>query len=196
MSEISTDIPCPVCEAKALIIRSIDLDIPYFGKTCQTTLFCKKCGYRHNDFMISELKEPMRFEVCVESREDLNIKVVRSASATVTVPELGMKVEPGVVSEGYISNVEGVLRRFGDAVEQAMRFSKGTDEEPASAEKGKEVLEGIDSVIAGKEGITIVIEDPFGNSAILSPKAKKRPLTEEELKGLKTGMVIADVVRD
>ncbi len=195
MSEMKTDIPCPVCGKKAVVIRDVILNIPYFGKTRETTLQCRECGYRHTDFMIEELREPMRFELLIEGTEDLNIRVVRSASGTISVPELGMKVEPGVASEGFISNIEGVLMRFRDAVEQAIHFSEGTAEEKASAERGGEILQSIDRVREGKEKVTVVIEDPFGNSAILSPKAKKRPLTDEEAKGLRTGMNIVDVVR-
>lgn len=196
MSEMKTDIPCPVCGKRAVVIRETTLNIPYFGRTRETTLQCRECGYRHTDFMIEELKEPMRFELLVEDEDDLNARVVRSASGTISVPELGMKVEPGVASEGFISNIEGVLMRFREAVEQAIHFSAGTEDEDASTERGEEILKSIDRVREGKERVTIVIEDPFGNSAILSPKAKKRPLTSEEVEGLRTGMNIVDVVRE
>jgi len=38
----------------------------------------------------------------------------------------------------------------------------------------------------------VVIDDPFGNSAIISEKARKRALTEQEVKELKTGMFILE----
>ncbi|MBP3800305.1 MAG: hypothetical protein ILA19_04935, partial [Bacilli bacterium] len=40
------------------------------------------------------------------SKETLSVRVVRSQSATVTIPEIGVKVEPGPKSEGYVTNVE------------------------------------------------------------------------------------------
>jgi len=39
----------------------------------------------------------------------------------------------------------------------------------------------------------VIIEDPLGNSAIDSEKAVRSALTEEDLAGLKTGMVLLDI---
>jgi len=36
----------------------------------------------------------------------------------------------------------------------------------------------------------LVVEDPFGHSAILHPEARKRDLTTDELEKLKTGFTI------
>jgi zinc finger protein len=37
-----------------------------------------------------------------------------------------------------------------------------------------------------------MIEDPLGNSAIVSEKAVRSPLTDEEIADLKTGTIILD----
>ena len=39
----------------------------------------------------------------------------------------------------------------------------------------------------GKLRFTLVLKDPFGNSTIISEKAKKRRIGQRELKGLKFG---------
>jgi C4-type Zn-finger protein len=39
----------------------------------------------------------------------------------------------------------------------------------------------------GKLRFTLVLKDPFGNSTIISEKAKKRRIGRRELKGLKFG---------
>ena len=39
----------------------------------------------------------------------------------------------------------------------------------------------------GKLRFTLVLKDPFGNSTIISEKAKKRRIGRRELKGLKLG---------
>ncbi len=189
------DIPCPSCDAAQLEYSMITLDIPYFGELVQTTLLCKKCEYKHNDVMIADLGGPMRHEMIVDSEKDMSVKVVRSASGTVSVPELGMKVEPGVASDGYISNVEGVLSRFRDAVEMAIRFAKGKPDEEGSQKKGQEVLDAIQLVIDGKMKITLIVEDPFGKSAIISDKTSTRKLTEEEAKALNSGFSIFEAAR-
>ena len=194
MPEISVDFPCPGCKEASLIYRSTELEIPFFGKATQTTLICGSCGYKHNDIILSELKEPTQYSVPIESEDDMSVKVVRSASATVSVPELGLKVEPGVASEGYITNVEGVLVRFRDAVGQAIRFAVGTEDEEASRIQGEEILKRIESTINGNEHVTLILNDPFGNSAILSERASKIELTEEEANELHTGYNIVDLL--
>jgi zinc finger protein len=47
--------------------------------------------------------------------------------------------------------------------------------------------------LRGQYNLTIIIEDPLGNSAIDSQNAIRSALTEEELAGLKTGMILLDI---
>lgn len=195
MVELPTGVPCPACDKDELKYRSVELDIPYFGKATQTSLICEGCGYKHNDIMLNQLNEPFKYSFIIKCEEDMSVKVVRSASGTVSVPELGLKVEPGVASEGYISNVEGVLQRFRGVVGQAIRFAKGTEDEETSAAQGKIILGSIDEVIDGKRSVTLVIEDPFGNSAIISDRATKEPIPEEKAAELESGFNVLEVVK-
>ena len=193
MVEQSTGLPCPVCDHRDLTLRWVELEIPYFGTVTQTTLLCKACSYKHNDILLGELKDPLRITFPVTGEQDMSVKVVRSASATVSVPELGLMVEPGITSEGYISNVEGVLQRFRGAVEQAIRFAAGTEEETTARENGLSILGGIDEVISGTRTVTLVIEDPYGNSAIISPRAVTEPIPAEEAERLKQGFPVFEM---
>jgi len=177
---------CPICGGKnTLKVFSNQLDIPYFGKVMETTLICEKCKYRKSDIIPLEVKEPKRYTLKVSSEEDLNKRVVRSATGHVRIPELGFEVRPGPASEGYISNVEGVLNRLEDAVRMLIRW--GDEEE---RRKGEEVLKRIEDVKRGKEGITLVIEDPMGHSAIIGDGVKEEKLSEEEVKKLSEGNIL------
>jgi len=60
-------------------------------------------------------------------------------------------------------------------------------------EKKKEIVERIEKIRNGKEKATLIIDDPLGNSAIIGKKAKKRKLTDDEIKKLKTGMIVFDM---
>jgi zinc finger protein len=51
----------------------------------------------------------------------------------------------------------------------------------------------IDAVRKGESTMTLVIDDPFGNSAIISPRAQRRMLSESEACTLKTGILTVDV---
>ncbi len=184
---ILLDSPCPICGKNTLYYYANELHIPNFGKCLQTTIVCKSCGFRHADVMMLEVHEPMRYEMVIESEKDLNAKVIRSTSGTITIPEIGGKMEPGPYSEAFITNVEGVLNRFVDILLQLLHTY------PAKRDEILSIMRKIGYIRHGRMKATIIIEDPFGNSAIVGDKVKKRNLTEEEIKNLKTGELVIEL---
>jgi zinc finger protein len=167
------------------------VDIPHFGEAMVIAGVCD-CGYRHNDTILLTQKEPVRFTLQVTSIEDLDARVIRSSSGTLRIPELGVDIEPGFASDSYISNVEGVLERIEGVVGFATRSAREA-ESPEATRKGEEVLEKIILARNGRFPLTIIIEDPLGNSVIDYEKAVKSPLSDEDAAHLKTGMIIVDV---
>jgi len=124
-------------------------------------------------------KEPVRYEMIVKAGEDLSIRIIRSMSASLEVPELGVRIDPGPACEGFISNVEGVLDRIEKIVKGALNW--GNDEEQENA---RLLLDRIAEVKCGSFPITLILEDPSGNSAIVSDKAKKESYIPEPECGL------------
>ena len=179
---------CPVCGGKNTATYTTQThELAYFGEIVESTIQCERCGFRHNDIITTEQKDPAKHSLII-NKKNLDSRVVRSQSATVSLPEIGIKVEPGPKSEGYISNVEGVLIRFRDATERALNMF--TDAK--SQENGKKVLENINKVLDGEMETLLLIEDPFGQSKIMDVRAKTEPLTDEELKHLKTGFTVIE----
>lgn len=159
--------------------------IPYFGEIMESVLICEKCNYRSTDIICLEHKEPSRY--IIEADEDtLNARVVKSQSATIRIPELGLKVEPGPRSAGYISNIEGVVERF----EAALKTALNLFEEEESKEKTLKILEMLQEVRGGARKVTVIIEDPFGQSFVGHPRAVKEKLSEDEIRSLKTGFLV------
>ena len=140
--------------------------------------------------MILTQREPVRYEMAIETIEDLNARVVRSTSGTIRIPELGIDVEPGTVSDSYVTNIEGVLDRIQNVVITASKWVKDDKEKYAIS---LDILKKMNDARLGKQKLTVIIEDPLGNSAIISDKAVCKTLTTEESKDLKTGMIIFDV---
>lgn len=175
--------PCPNCKRPGLVMRSLALDLPYFGEALQTTVLCPECAFRHTDLLLTREGAPVRYELEVRSAEDLVARVVRSASGTIRIPELGVRIEPGPMADAFVSNAEGVLHRVRDIVGFATR-SADTD---AGRRKGARTLAQIDEMIEGRRPFTLILEDPSGNSALLHPTAAKRELTAREAARLKTG---------
>ena len=176
-------IKCPACgiEGKAKSIMK-DLEIPHFGKVLETSIQCPKCGFKHNDIIALEQNDPAKYILEI-NKNTLTVRVVRSQSATVSIPEVGIKVEPGPKSEGYVTNVEGMLNRFEDAVKKALQLFD--DEE--SQKNGKNTLDHIQELKNGNKTATLIIQDPFGQSNIVSDKVEILEIPEEELRELKTG---------
>ncbi len=185
--EMPINTPCPVCGNRTLRYRANELEIPHFGKCLETLIYCTSCGFKHTDIMILETREPTRYEMKIETENDMNARVVRSTSGTITIPELGAKLEPGPYSEAFITNVEGVLNRFVDILLQLLHTY------PAKKGEILDVMRKIGYIRHGKMNATIILEDPFGNSAIISDKATKRKLTKDEIKNLKTGEITVDL---
>lgn len=183
-----TKICCPLCHTDLVMNWQRD-NIPYFGEIMYISARCQ-CSFRFADTMILSVKEPMRYEMPVETSEDLDARVIRSTSGTIRIPEMGVTIEPGSVSESYVTNIEGVLQRVRDVLLTTSRWVQG-DEEKSS--RSEELLCMLEDVIEGKRKITVIVEDPLGNSAIISKKVKATRLSEEEAEKLNTGMVVFDV---
>ncbi len=102
----------------------------------------------------------------ISSPQDLNVTVVRSSFGSIEIPELGVSVEPRR-GESFISTVEGVLKRVEEVVEMLSRDVKGKKKERA-----EHILKLIEQIKSGDASMKLIIEDPTGNSAIISDKAK------------------------
>ena len=174
---------CPVC-GRELLTMWVPDDIPYFGEVMHITSQCE-CGFKYSDTLILTQREPVHYELKVKSRDDLDSRVVRSTSGTIRIPELGVDIEPGPASESFVSNVEGVLDRVSDILEMVKRW-----DEEGKTERAHELLCTIEDIKAGKCEVTVILEDPLGNSAIIAKNATRRRLTDEEAERLKTGMVM------
>ncbi|HEY9247280.1 MAG TPA: ZPR1 zinc finger domain-containing protein, partial [Candidatus Methanoperedens sp.] len=149
---------CPLC-IKELVTNWVSQDIPFFGEVLHITSLCE-CGFRYSDTLIMSQHEPMRYEITIKTQDDLDARVVRSTSGTIRIPDLGTDIEPGPASESFISNVEGVLDRVGEILEMVVRWG-----EEDKIVRARQLLSIIEKVKAGEQEITVVIEDPVGNSA-------------------------------
>lgn len=192
--ETSLDAACPVCDHRPLTLRSLDLDLPYFGGALQTTLLCQACGYRHGDLLLTRHREPLRVTLRVERADHRSARVARSSSGTIRVPELEAAMEPGPRAEAFVTNVEGVLRKFLDVVQgqEAVADSRADHRRLAS------VRYRIEAMLQGREAFTFVLEDPTGNSDVLHEDAVREVLTRKEaerLKSSETVLDLADLVR-
>jgi len=184
------DALCPACLERGLEYAAEPVDLPYLGTSLETMLRCLACGYRHTDFVLTDVKEPMRYSYVITKADDMMVRVVRSSSGTVRIPELGISIEPGVASEAFVSNLEGILVRVERVLDQLGRDAE--DDEVRT--RVTDLQDVLGALREGKgEPVTVILEDPFGNSAILGEGAVKEPIPPDEAEGLKVGAHIFDI---
>lgn len=162
---------CHLCGENRLTLKEEELDIPFFGKLFVLSMECSGCGYRKADIEPAEPKEPCRYTIEIDSDADLNIKVVKSGEATVKIPHV-ITIEPGVTSDGYVTNIEGLLEKVKKMIESSV---EGEEDEDIK-NKGRNLIKKLNKALVGREKLKIIIEDPTGHSAIISDKAQKSKL--------------------
>jgi zinc finger protein len=161
---------CPMCLKNSLTLIESEKDIPYFGKVFLFSMSCsnKECNYHKADIEASEHKDSSKYTFDVKSEEDLKVRVVKSAEAFIKIPRI-MSIEPGPISNGYVTNVEGILNR----VKMMLEKTRDDAEDKSDRKKAKNMLKKVQDALWGRGEIKIIIEDKSGNSAIISEKAVK-----------------------
>ena len=134
-------------------------------------MHCDSCAYSKADVEAVETKEPSKYSLEVTSEKDMNIRIVRSSEGIIKIPHI-MSIEPGPSADGFITNVEGLLTRVKAQIETV----KESEDDPAAKKKAKNMIKKLTKVMWGQDKLKIIIEDPSGNSAIISDKAKKSKL--------------------
>ena len=163
--------PCPLCLEKALILTESETEVPYFGKVYLYSMTCNNCKYHKADVESAEQKEPVKYTFEISSEADMKVRVVKSSEATVKIPHI-TTITPGPAAQGYVTNIEGILNR----VKQQIEALRDTAEDDEDRTKAKNLLKKLIRIKWGQEKQNIIIEDPSGNSAIISEKAQRAKL--------------------
>ena len=166
-AELKKDVKekCPICGAESEL-HVLPYEIPHFGDALMFIAICPSCGYRYTDVMILSGEKRRKYELEISSAQDLNVTVARSSFGKIEIPELGVSVEPRR-GEAFISTVEGVLKRVEEVVKMLSRDVTG-----GKKKRAEHILKQIERIKSGEASMTLIIDDPSGNSAIISEKAK------------------------
>ncbi|MBS3176011.1 ZPR1 zinc finger domain-containing protein, partial [Candidatus Woesearchaeota archaeon] len=107
---------CPMCGKKTLALTEAETEVPFFGKVLLFSMSCEECKYHKSDVESMEQHEPSRWTFEIDNEKDMHIRVVKSAEATVKIPHM-ITIESGPSSNGYVTNIEGVLNRVKKMIE-------------------------------------------------------------------------------
>jgi len=167
-TEILKDQICPFCGNKTLTLVEEKREIPYFGTAYLFSMECSSCDYFKADIEFDKEQKPCKYKLDINSEEDMKIRVVKSSNATIKIPRM-ITITPGPMSNGYVTNVEGILNR----IEKVFKDQLETEDDNSKKKKLKNMIKKLQKVKWGNEELTLIIEDPSGNSAIISDKAVK-----------------------
>ena len=163
--------PCAFCHQKTLTLTEQEAEVPYFGKLFVFSMNCESCKYHKADVESAEKKEGCKYVFVVSGKKDMQIRVIRSSEATVKFERIG-SMAPGPAAEGFVTNIEGLIQKIKQQIEKI----RDLEEDEEAKKKAKNLVKKLQKVLWGEEKLKITIEDPSGNSAIISEKAKRTKL--------------------
>lgn len=163
---------CPFCNNKTLTLMENTREVPFFGICHLFSMNCSTCKYHKADVEAEAKHAKAKYTFELSSEEDLKVRVIKSSNATVKIGNIAT-IEPGEAANGYITNIEGLLNRITKQIESLRELAKG-DGDDAAYKKAKNHLKKLQRALWGQEKLKIVVDDPSGNSAIISEKAVKK----------------------
>ncbi|KAH8386819.1 hypothetical protein KR093_002795 [Drosophila rubida] len=163
---------CPNCQAPCETNMKLT-NIPHFKEVVIMATVCGSCGHKTNEVKSGGGIEPqgVRFKVRIESKEDLTRDVLKSETCSLAIPDLDMDVGPHALC-GRFTTVEGLLVAMREQLDGRF-FHDSADE--ASKLQLQRFLETFDSVLKLQQVITLVLEDPAGNTYVQSLRDDDEP---------------------
>lgn len=159
--------PCPNCSEECETNMKVT-NIPHFKDVVIMATNCDSCGHRSNEVKSGGGIEPkgVRIEIRVRSKEDFSRDVLKSETCSLEIPELELSVGPYALG-GRFTTVEGILTAMKDQLtSEGVVFVDSADEE-TKCRMTKFTFQ-LEEVLEGCRQITLVLDDPAGNSYVES----------------------------
>nr|BAN21185.1 zinc finger protein [Riptortus pedestris] len=157
---------CPSCSAPTTTNMKVT-KIPFFKEVIIMATNCDSCGHRTNEVKSGAGIEEkgVKMEVVVSTRDDFSRDLLKSETCSVLIPELELEAGPYVVG-GKFTTVEGLLTDLKFSLEKSV-MSRDTLKEEVIVSLNN-IVARIDKVLVNEESVTLVLDDPAGNSYIQS----------------------------
>ncbi|KAK5648906.1 hypothetical protein RI129_003798 [Pyrocoelia pectoralis] len=134
---------------------------------------CDTCGNRTNEVKSGGGIEPcgVRIEVDVKNKTDLCRDLLKSETCHLQIPQLELEVGPNAIG-GRFTTVEGLLIAIKEQLCENIFQDSQTPEDKI---RFSSFLEQFDHIIQGKKMVTVILDDPAGNSYIQSLRDDGQP---------------------
>lgn len=158
---------CPDCGTRCETNMKLT-KIPHFKEVVIMATVCDNCGHKTNEVKCSGGVEEqgIRIDVKVRNRDDFSRDILKSEFCSLAIPELEVEVGPHALG-GRFTTVEGLL----EAMKTQLLDQSGMFFDSQDLEQKKRMdafFAKMDDVLASKTQVTIVLDDPTGNSYVQS----------------------------
>ncbi|KAK5969500.1 ZPR1 zinc finger [Trichostrongylus colubriformis] len=132
-------------------------------------LTCDNCGLKTNEVKSGgAIKDHgCRLSLTIQEDVDLARDVLKSDTCSMRIPELDLEVGPGALC-GRFTTAEGLLTATREQLSSQSSFFMGDSASIGERSQIEKFLDQFDEILNLKRGITIILDDPAGNSYIQS----------------------------
>nr|XP_012226271.1 PREDICTED: zinc finger protein ZPR1 isoform X1 [Linepithema humile] len=158
---------CPECNNPCETNMKLT-SIPHFKEVVIMATLCESCGHRTNEVKSGSGIEPqgVKIEVTITGKEDFSRDLLKSETCDMEIPELELEAGPAVLG-GRFTTVEGIIVSMKEQLSSSTAFT-GDSSDPDIVQRMKAFIAQLDEVLNGKKKVTLVLDDPAGNSYVQS----------------------------
>lgn len=127
---------------------------------------CEACGHRTNEVKSCGGVEPhgVRIEVTITGKEDFTRDLLKSETCYMEIPELELEVGPAALG-GRFTTVEGIIAEIKEQLSSSTAFM-GDSTDAENVNRIQEFISQLIQFLEGNITITLILDDPAGNSYI------------------------------
>lgn len=149
-------------------------ELPHFKDCVLMVTECIHCGYKDSEVKpagtISE--KALKITLRVQTTEDLGRDILKSDTASITIPELELELQSGTLGAKY-TTVEGILLDIKSQLQRVNAFSMGDSAVPEQGSEMQHFLHRFDELFTVSKPFTFIMDDPMGNIYVYNPHVPK-----------------------
>ncbi|XP_077284201.1 zinc finger protein Zpr1 [Arctopsyche grandis] len=142
-------------------------NIPHFKEVVIMATTCDSCGHRTNEVKSGGGIEPLgvRMEVKIRNKLDFSRDVLKSDTCSLIIPELELESGPRSLC-GRFTTIEGLITAMRTQLAGKDSMFAGDSADPSATNRFDDFIAKLDQVIAGNSVVTLILDDPAGNSFV------------------------------
>eukprot|EP01103_Thecamoeba_quadrilineata_P015694 TRINITY_DN5037_c0_g1_i1.p1 TRINITY_DN5037_c0_g1~~TRINITY_DN5037_c0_g1_i1.p1 ORF type:complete len:450 (-),score=70.62 TRINITY_DN5037_c0_g1_i1:1556-2905(-) len=156
---------CQACGREGEV-RMCQTNVPHFKDVIIMAFDCADCGYKTNEVKAGGSIEKLgrRISILVDSAEDLNRDLLKSETALVEIPELGLELQSGTLG-GRFTTIEGFMELIHEHLGNNP-FLVGDSSDVEGRARFQKFLADLREMGKGTRPFTFIVDDPAGKSHI------------------------------